>query len=118
MASGGSNFTFNAQTGEITCHTAEKAVSNCDILLWLKDITKYIETVLLTHGQHLTKIEACVLEVLGHLQEVRGTLHSRPGRSAGGRMVCELMEQKLQERKAKRRAAASRAKGGPLPNQE
>ena len=30
----------------------------------------------------------------------------------------ELMEQKLQERKAKRRAAASRAKGGPVPNQE
>ena len=30
----------------------------------------------------------------------------------------ELMEQKLQERKDKRRAAASRAKGGPLPNQE
>ena len=30
----------------------------------------------------------------------------------------ELMEQKLQERKAKRRATATRAKGGPLPNQE
>ena len=30
----------------------------------------------------------------------------------------ELMEQKLQERKAKRRAVASRAKCGPVPNQE
>ena len=28
------------------------------------------------------------------------------------------MESRLQERKAKRRAAASKAKGGPLPNQE
>ena len=30
----------------------------------------------------------------------------------------QLMEQKLQERKAKRGAAESRAKGGPVPNQE
>ena len=73
LVRGGSNYTYNTQTGEITCDTAEKAVSNCDILLMLKDDTKYIETVLLTHGRHLTSLEARVLEVLGHLQDVRGT---------------------------------------------
>ena len=70
LVRGGSNYTYNTQTDEITCDTAEKAVSNCDILLWLKDLTKYSNIVLATHGQHLTKIEACVLQVLGHLQEV------------------------------------------------
>ena len=91
LVRGGSNYTYDSETGEITCDTAEKAVSNCDILLMLKDDTKYIETVLLTPGRHLTSIEARVLEVLGHLQEVRGTFHSRPGRSVGARTVWEAV---------------------------
>ena len=181
LVRGGSNYTYDSETGEITCDTAEKAVSNCDILLMLKDYGRHISQKVNYLGQHLTSVEERVLEVLGHLQEVRGTLHSRPGRSVGARTVCEavhnatraiseeldtlkgrqaasaalqvamfflfvgylltlsvlyavkkckkhrkrqaeeeveLMEQKLQERKAKRRAAASRAKGGPLPTQE
>ena len=91
LVRGGSNYTNNFETGEITCDTAEKAVSNCDILLMLKDDTKYIKTVLLTPGRHLTSIEARVLEVLGHLQEVRGTFHPRPGRSVGARTVWEAV---------------------------
>ena len=91
LRSGDSKFTFNRPTGEITCDTAEKAVSNCDILIWLLDQTTWIDKLIQKHGQHLTKLEACVLEVLGHLQEVRGTLHSRPGRSAGARTVCEAV---------------------------
>ena len=42
-------------------------------------------------GQHLTSVEEHVLEVLGHLQEVWGTLHSWPGRSAGANRVCNTV---------------------------
>ena len=91
LVRGGSNYTYNTQTGEITCDTAEKAVSNCDILLMLKDDANYISNNINTASWHLTSIEARVLEVLGHLQEVRGTLHSRPGRSVGARTVCEAV---------------------------
>ena len=70
MAKGDSNFTFNAQTGKLSWDTAEKALSNCDILLWIKDNTNFIGRGKTLDGQHLTKIESCVLEVLGHLQEV------------------------------------------------
>ena len=46
LVRGGSNYTYNTQTAEITCDTAEKAVSNCDILLWLKNTSRYVEIIL------------------------------------------------------------------------
>ena len=33
MASGKAKFTFNTQTGEFDCDDAEKAVSNCDLMI-------------------------------------------------------------------------------------
>ena len=91
MASGKAKFTFNTQTGEFDCDDAEKAVSNCDLITWMLDQTGFIDIQTQDLGEHLTAIEARVLEVLGQLQEVQGTLHSQPGRSAGARTVCEAV---------------------------
>ena len=91
FAVGDTKNTYVGETGEISCHTAETAVSNCDVLKLLGDEFIYISKIHDQQGRHLTSIEERVLEVLGHLQEVRGTLHSRPERSAGANRVCETV---------------------------
>ena len=69
--------------GKVTCDTAEKAVSNCDILVRGNDNWRALAHQVSYLSLHLTSVEERVLEVLGHLQEVRGIPHSRPERSAG-----------------------------------
>ena len=83
--------------GKIVCNTVEKVVSNCDILVRGNDNWRFVSGRIGRLSLHLTSVEECVLEVLGHLQEVRGTLHSRPERSAGAGaeaaaiLVCEAV---------------------------
>ena len=69
------NWTQNLE-GLFQCDLEEKAVSNCDILIWLWIIAKGI------NQQLLEGIIAHVLEVLGQIQEVRAALHTRKQRSA------------------------------------
>ena len=76
---------------KIACHTAETAVSNCDILLLLTDEQRYSNVEQQQQGRHIASIEERVLDVLGQLQELRETLHSRPSRSAGANRVCETV---------------------------
>ena len=56
--------------GEIICNTAEKAVLNCDIFVCANDHLRFIQSKIRDLLRHLTSVEAWVLEVLGHLQEV------------------------------------------------
>ena len=97
-ARGETQYTFKGKFGEISCRTAETALSNCDTLEILRpalaqlgDEHTYIDSVQQQQGRHLASLEERVLEVLGQLQEVQGTLHSRPERSAGANRVCETV---------------------------
>ena len=68
--------------GDISCHTAETAVSNCDVLRLLTDEQRFSNDYQHQQGQHIASIEERVLDVLGQLQEIRGILHSWPSQSA------------------------------------
>ena len=94
-AIGDAKYTY-VQHGEgggkkVSCHTAETAVSNCDVLLLLTDEQRFSNKYQQQQGRHIASIEERVLDVLGQLQEIRGTLHSRPSRSAGANRVCETV---------------------------
>ena len=69
-ARGETKYTYDGDTGNITCNTAGTAVSNCDILELLRDDHVYMDDVHLLMKKHLQEIEAQVLEGLGQLQEV------------------------------------------------
>ena len=83
--------------GKVTCDTAEKAVSNCNLLVRQNDKWASLSSQINFLLRNLRSVERRVLEVLGHLQEDRGTLHSRPERSpgagaeAGTDLVCEAV---------------------------
>ena len=77
--------------GKIACHSAETVLSNCDVLLLLTDEQRYNNVDQHRQVRHIASIEERVLDVLGQLQEIRGTLHSRPSQSAGANHICETV---------------------------
>ena len=76
---------------KIASHTAETAVSNCDVLLLWTDEQRYSNVDQQRQGRHIASIEECLLDVLGQLQKIRGTLHSRPSWSAGANRICQTV---------------------------
>ena len=76
---------------KISCHIAETAVSNCDVLLLLTNEQRISNKYQQVQGRHIASIEERVLDVLRQLQEVRGILHSRAERSGGENCVCETV---------------------------
>ena len=72
--------TWAKESGFFQCDSEEKAVSNCDILVWLGDIQRFLSYENQQANLTLKAIEAHLREVLGQLQEVRGGIHNRPPR--------------------------------------
>ena len=86
LASGKAKYDYTVipkKGGQVICDQLNDSVSNCDILVRVNDNWRHISTKVGRLLWHLTSVEGRVLKVLGHLQEVRGTLHTRPERSAG-----------------------------------
>ena len=50
---------------KIACHSAETAVSNCDVLLLLTDEQRYNNVDQFRQGRHIASKEERVLDVLG-----------------------------------------------------
>ena len=69
---GESKYSYDFETGEITCGTAEKVVLNCDIIVCGNDNDKVISNQIDALGWHLTSIEACVLEVWDTYRRCKG----------------------------------------------
>ena len=68
-ALGAAKYTY-VQNGEgegrkVSCHTAETAVSNCDVLLLLTDEQRFSNKYQQAQGRHITSIEERVPDVLG-----------------------------------------------------
>ena len=88
----GQNWTWAKESGFFQCDSEEKAVSNCDILVWLGDIQRFLSYENQQANLTLKAIEAHLREVLGQLQEVRGGIHNRPPRSTKAATALEAVQ--------------------------
>ena len=86
------NWTWDKESGFFHCDSVEKAVSNCDLLVWLGDIQRFLSYENQQENLALKAIEAHLREVLGQLQEVRGGIHNRPPRSTKAATALEAVQ--------------------------
>ena len=66
-ARGETKYTFDRESGEITCRTADTAVSNCDIVELLRGDHTFMDNIHYRQGGHLMTIEVRVPEELAQL---------------------------------------------------